>query len=45
MAQPSMLSGHSKRRDHNRLPIVVRGPKELLGFVAEERNAEQLLEV
>jgi hypothetical protein len=40
-----MLSVHSKRRDHNSLPIVVRGPKELLGFVGEERNAEQLLEV
>ena len=45
MAQSSMLSGHSKRRDHNSLPIVVRKRKELSGFVGEERNAEQLLEV
>ena len=45
MAPSSMLSGHSKRRDHNSLPVVVRKRKELSGFVGEERNAEQLLEV
>jgi hypothetical protein len=45
MAQSSMLSSHFTRRDHNGLPVVVRKRKGLLGFVGEERTAEQLVEV
>lgn len=39
MAQSSMLSSHSNRRDHNGLPVVVRKRKELLGFEVQNWNA------